>query len=65
MEKRVEDLEVRYAFQEDTIRQLDEVVQQLSSELQELRGVVRALRLQLESQESSPNKLEDEKPPHY
>jgi len=65
MEKRLEDLEVRYSFQEDTIRQLDQVVQELSQELQELRGVVRALRAQLETQESHPNKLEDEKPPHY
>lgn len=66
MTERIDDLEVRYAFQEDTLRQLDEVVRQLGDELRALKAEVTELRAQLaETPEGAPNKLEDEKPPHY
>ena len=67
MEQRIDDLEVRYAFQEDTVQQLDEVVRQLGDEVRALRREVQELRAQLAEapQGSGVNKLEDEKPPHY
>jgi uncharacterized coiled-coil protein SlyX len=66
MNERIDDLEVRYAFQEDTIRQLDEVVRQLGDELRALKAEMLELRAQMaETPEGTPNKLEDEKPPHY
>ncbi len=66
VEKRIEDLEVRYAFQEETIRQLDQVVAELGDEIRKLRLELKELRAQVaEAPEGEPNKLEDEKPPHY
>lgn len=66
MEQRIDDLEVRYAFQEDTVRQLDDVVRQLGDEVRALRREVQELRAQLaEAPQGQANKLEDEKPPHY
>lgn len=61
MEKRVEDIEIKLAFQEHTIAQLDEVVQDLRAEVDTLRREVRELREQQDLGEEDP----DQRPPHY
>ncbi len=66
LERRVEELETRYAFQEENIRQLDEVIQEYGRMIDMLRSENRELREQLAQRpEETPNKIEDEVPPHY
>ena len=66
LERRIEELETRYAFQEENLRQLDEVLQEQGRMIDLLRHENRELRAQLSQRPSdTPNKLEDEKPPHY
>lgn len=66
LERRVEELETRYAFQEENIRQLDEVLQEYGRMIDLLRSENRELREQLAQRpEETPNKIEDEVPPHY
>ena len=66
VDKRIEDLEVRYAFQEETLRQLDLVVAELGNELRRLKRELKEVRAQVaDSPQGGQNKLEDEKPPHY
>lgn len=65
LQSRLEELEVRYAFQENTIAELDGVVQRLNELCHALRDEVGELRAQVKEFGGEPNKLEDEKPPHY
>ena len=59
---RVTDLEVKVAFQEHTIAQLDEVVQKLMDRMEALEK--RIDELQAEHQASLPP-LENPPPPHW
>jgi SlyX protein len=62
---RLEDLEVRFAFQEDQIRQLDEVIQEQADHIARLEKALGALREQygeLSGDEAPP---EEQVPPHY
>ena len=45
--ERLDDLEVRYAFQEETIRQLDEVIQDSSAQIERLKSELKSVREQL------------------
>lgn len=62
---RLDDLEIRHAFQEDLIRQLDEVAQALHDRVDTLTREVEALRAQVAQPSGQVNRLEDERPPHY
>ncbi len=61
MEERIMDLEVKVAFQEGTIAELDEVIRTLRDEVDALRREVRELQ---EQQLAAPAD-ESEPPPHY
>ena len=61
MERRMEDLEVKVAFQEHTIAQLDEVVRDLRAEVEQLRREVKEIREQQQLGPEDP----DQRPPHY
>ena len=61
-EQRLEQLEVKVAFQEHTIAQLDEVIQQALARVDELQR--RLHELQAEHAASLPAPL-NERPPHY
>lgn len=62
MDDRLEALEVKVAFQEHTIAQLDEVVRELADRLQALDEQLRSLREEWNNNQPGPI---DEKPPHY
>lgn len=62
MDDRVERLEVKVAFQEHELAQLDEVIQRLHAELDELRREIGTVKAQVDKLEPSP---ENAKPPHY
>ena len=63
--ERLQDLEARYCFQEDTVQQLDQAVQELSELVLTLQREVVELREQLAQSPGSVNGLQDEVPPHY
>lgn len=73
-EDRVTDLEVRMAFLERTLSDLDEVVRQTADEVVHVRTLLEQLREQVQSGaaageaasgDEAPSGLLYEKPPHY
>ena len=62
MDDRLETLEVKVAFQEHTIAQLDEVVRELAEKVEVLQEQLRSLREEYNANQPAPI---DEKPPHY
>jgi len=60
--KRVEDLEVKVAFQEHCLSQLDEVIQTLRAEVDALKAETSSLKQELGALQPSP---EDAPPPHW
>ncbi|MEM7363922.1 MAG: SlyX family protein [Pseudomonadota bacterium] len=67
IEKRVDELEFRIAFQEDTLTQLNDVIAQQRDEIdhltQQLSEVIDTLRSTMQTGGSASDV--DEKPPHY
>ena len=67
IEKRVDELEFRAAFQEDTLAQLNDVIAQQRNEIdhltKQLGGVIDTLRSTMQTGGSASDI--DEKPPHY
>lgn len=67
---RVTDLEVRLAFLEHTISQLDDVVRETADEVARMRRMMTELRQRVEQSTDpgsadAPTDLEYERPPHY
>ncbi len=63
--ERLDDLEVRYAFQEETIRQLDEVIQDSSAQIERLKNELKSVREQLKETLGPEAPPEEQVPPHY
>lgn len=61
MEKRITDLEVKVAFQEHVIGELDEVIQVMRAQIELLQREIHSIREQQDLGEEDP----DQKPPHY
>ena len=61
MEDRMTELEVKVAFQERLLAELDEVIRQLRDEVEQLGTDVGQLRQQGSMAPEDP----DQKPPHY
>jgi uncharacterized coiled-coil protein SlyX len=67
LEARLEDLEVRYAYLERLIADLDSVVRQTADEMAGVKSVVRTLKERAEAEDSLVEKgtPQQERPPHY
>ena len=64
MQERITELEVKVAFQEKLIADLDDVIRELREQVDRLERDVRELREQGAGQVEKTT-LEDDKPPHY
>ncbi|MGB0955786.1 MAG: SlyX family protein [Panacagrimonas sp.] len=64
---RIIDLQTRIAFQEDTLRALDEVIQRQQDQLERIQRSLVALseRMRRIAAEQPANSAADEVPPHY
>lgn len=66
MEERLMDLEIKVAFVEKHVSELDELVREMHELLARLRTEVASIAEQLqEDARGGSNRLIDEKPPHY
>ena len=70
MEQQIEELQIKLSFQEDILKQLDDVISAQGKELLQLKSEIRNIQLELrsarQSQETSENaSIEKELPPHY
>jgi SlyX protein len=66
MSSKVEDLESRIAFQEDTLETLNKVVIDQQKEIDKLNSYIRILKEKITSVETSISQPENEAPPpHY
>ncbi len=63
--KRIEDLEVRFAFQDETIQQLDSVIQEQALQIERLRNELKTVREQLKDTLGPEAPPEEQIPPHY
>jgi len=62
---RLDDLEVRYAFQDETVRQLDEVLRDQANEIASLRAQLKTVSEQLKETLGPEAPPEEQVPPHY
>jgi len=62
MERRIDELEVKLAFQDQLLNDLDGVIRELATELEGMRLALGALSEEVRA--LSPE-AEDTKPPHY
>ena len=65
LETRLEDLEVKFAFQEDTIQQLDMVIQEQAQTIHRLTADLASVREQLKETLGPEAPMEEQVPPHY
>ena len=67
MEQRLIELETKVAYQEDTIQQLNDVLSEQQSRLDQFEATLLALhtRLQALSENGPDLSSKEEKPPHY
>ena len=70
MEQQIEELQIKLSFQEDILKQLDDVLSAQGTELLQLKSEIRNIQLELrsvrQSQETLENaSIEKELPPHY
>ena len=70
MEQQIEELQIKLSFQEDILKQLDDVLSAQGKELLQLKSEIRNIQLEMrsvrQSQETLENaSIEKELPPHY
>jgi uncharacterized coiled-coil protein SlyX len=63
-EDRADELEIKLAYQDQTIRELDALVRAFGAKLDEALRELRELKQALRSPEAAPGPAND-KPPHY
>ena len=67
IDERLMDIEVKFAFQEETLQALNQLIYQQQTQLDQLEGAFKSLASRIgELSETIPVRDEtDEKPPHY
>jgi SlyX protein len=64
-EARLEDLETRAAYHEDTIQQLNDALVRQQARIDQLESMLRVLVEQLRAAEETEDPLDEPPPPHY
>ena len=65
-EDRIAELEIKVAYQEDTIRELNSIVCEQQTQIDQLEKGMKAMATRLkEIMEAVGGKIPNEKPPHY
>ena len=64
-EKRFEALEIKVAFQEELIQQLDEALISQQNQITQLQGQLKILRSEFKSLENQMPNAPEPPPPHY
>ncbi len=62
-DRRLEDLEIKVAFVENTVAELDSVLRRMADELESMRTDLKELRESLPN--DTPFNPDEEVPPHY
>ncbi len=65
LSQRLEELEVRYAFLEETLRQVDDVVRAQANDIEHLKHELKTVREQLKETLGPDAPPEEQVPPHY
>jgi len=65
MQKRMEDIEIKYIYLQKTVDDLNAVVIEQQKEIRELRATLKLLGKKLQDLSSMEPFDPDEKPPHY
>lgn len=65
LESRIENLEIRLTFQDDLVRQLDEVVQAQNARIDQLMQEIHSLREQLAQNPGEEAPMQEQVPPHW
>ena len=70
MEEQIEELQIKLSFQEDILKQLDDVISDHGKELLQLKSEIRDIQIELQSLRQERETLENvsiksELPPHY
>lgn len=63
--QRLEDLEIRYAFQQDHLQQLDDVLREQADTIERLTSELSSLREQVAQGLEGEAPPEEQVPPHY
>ncbi|MEC7242119.1 MAG: SlyX family protein [Myxococcota bacterium] len=62
---RLEDLESRFAFQEELVRQLDDVIRAQADQIDKLEDEVLKIRTEMTHSTEEEAPMEEQVPPHY
>ena len=70
MQKQIEELQIKFSFQEETLKELNDVISDQGKELLQLKSEIRNIKLELQNERqdlktSDKASIENERPPHY
>ena len=70
LQKQIEELQIKFSFQEETLKELNDVISDQGKELLQLKSEIRNIKLELQNERqdlktSDKASIENERPPHY
>ena len=70
MQKQIEELQIKFSFQEEILKELNDVISDQGKELLQLKSEIRNIQLELQNERqelktSDKASIENERPPHY
>ena len=65
LESRINDLEIKYSYQDDLVNELNQIVAKQALIIKKLEGDVKDITTSTNEKSSNPANSADEVPPHY
>ena len=70
LQKKIEELQIKFSFQEEILKELNDVISDQGKELLQLKSEIRNIQLELQNERQDLKTLdkasiENELPPHY